>query len=120
LGAIVIDHLPLAAAATTIPRPKTVLVVEDEILVRMAVSESLRDAGYRVLEAATGEEAVSLLASFPDIAVLFTDIQMPGALNGAALTRLARRHITRSASPPSRRTSATSGRRATRPAASIT
>ena len=59
---------------------------------RMAVSESLRDAGYRVLEAATGEEAVSLLASFPDIAVLFTDIQMPGALNGAALTRLARRH----------------------------
>jgi len=58
----------------------------------MAVSECLRDAGYRVLEAASGEEAVSLLASFPDIAALFTDIQMPGALNGAALTRLARRH----------------------------
>ena len=78
--------------ALTSSRPKIVLVVEDETLIRMAVSESLRDAGYRVLEAASAEEAMSLLASFNDIAVLFTDIQMPGALNGAALTRIARRH----------------------------
>ena len=70
----------------------TVLVAEDETLVRMAIAETLRDAGYRVLEAANAEEAMSLLASFGNIAVLFTDIQMPGALNGAALTRLARRH----------------------------
>jgi len=44
------------------------------------------------VEAASAEEAMALLASFGNIAVLFTDIQMPGALNGAALARLARRH----------------------------
>jgi CheY-like chemotaxis protein len=91
---------------STTSRPKVVLVVEDETLIRMAVAESLRDAGYRVLEAASAEEAISLLGAYVDVAVLFTDIQMPGPLNGAALTRLARRHhpdvtvIATSGAPP--------------------
>jgi CheY-like chemotaxis protein len=72
--------------------PKTVLVVEDETLIRMAVAESLRDAGYRVLEASCADEATSLLGAYGDIAVLFTDIQMPGPLNGAALTHFVRTH----------------------------
>ena len=85
------DALPQTMALST-PRPKLVLVVEDETLIRMAVAECLRQAGFRVLEAAGVEEAISLLGAYNDIAVLFTDIQMPGPLNGAALTRLARMH----------------------------
>ena len=72
-------------------RRSVVLVVEDEVLLRLAISETLRDAGYHVLEAGTSEEAMVLLASY-EVALLFTDIQLDGALNGAALARLARRH----------------------------
>lgn len=92
LGATVTELVRSGVGGTQPSAIRTILVVEDETLVRMAIAETLRDAGYRVLEAASAEEAMALLVSFGNIAVLFTDIQMPGALNGAALARLARRH----------------------------
>ena len=68
----------------------TILVVEDEPLVRMVVVETLRDAGYEVLEAGDGMEALEVLRKSP-VDLMMTDIQMP-RMNGyqlveAAMTR---------------------------------
>ena len=62
-----------------------VLVVDDEFLVRMFVSESLADAGYEVSEAASGDMAARIIATDPAIDLVITDIQMPGKLDGLAL-----------------------------------
>ena len=69
---------------------RTVLVVEDEFLIRMTLSEVLADEGYLVLEAGSGDDALTLLRTEPTIAILLTDIQLPGSLNGHALARAAR------------------------------
>jgi DNA-binding NtrC family response regulator len=69
-------------------RRLVVLVVEDEILVRMATVNDLNQAGFEVLEAADAEEAQLILQVRPDVDVLFTDITMPGRLNGAELASL--------------------------------
>lgn len=60
------------------------LVVEDNAVVRMFIVGHLRDAGYRVLEASSGEEAIATLGATnpPPISVVFTDIQLVGQLNG--------------------------------------
>ena len=71
-------------------RKGTILVVEDEELVRDMVAEELRDAGFHVLEAADGEAASSLLADDCSVDVLFTDIRLPGPLDGWAVAQLAR------------------------------
>jgi CheY-like chemotaxis protein len=65
-------------------RASTILVVEDEILARMAAADCLRDCGYRVLEAADADEARILLRASEPIEVVFSDITMPG-MNGLAL-----------------------------------
>ena len=71
-------------------QPHTVLVVEDEILVRFVLAEHLRGCGYRVLEAANAAEAVAVLKSDVAVDVLFTDVQIPGELDGFGLARWAR------------------------------
>lgn len=67
-----------------------ILVVEDEFLIRLTLSEVLADEGYEVLEAESGDEAVDIIEANPDIAVLLTDIQLPGLLDGRALVQRAR------------------------------
>ena len=67
-----------------------VLVVEDEFLIRMTLSEALADEGFVVVEAETADGALPLLQSDEDISLLVTDIQMPGALDGYALVRAVR------------------------------
>ncbi len=63
-----------------------VLLVEDEPLIREIMSESLREAGYDVMEAADGPQAVALLAgSAKRITILVTDFHMPGGLDGAQI-----------------------------------
>jgi CheY-like chemotaxis protein len=64
-----------------------ILVVEDEILIRSAVAEFLRGAGYRVVEAASAAEAVAIFASRTQIDLVFSDINMPGAMDGIGLVR---------------------------------
>ncbi len=72
--------------------PPTVLVVDDEVLVRMVIADYLRDCGYRVFEAGSGDEALSILAAADvDIDVLFSDVQMPGQLDGFGLAQWVRR-----------------------------
>ncbi len=70
--------------------PLRVLIVEDEFLIRLTLSEVLADEGYIVLEAESGDEAIAILSDTPDIAVLLTDIQLPGTLDGRALVQHAR------------------------------
>jgi DNA-binding NtrC family response regulator len=70
----------------------TVLIVEDEVLVRMGVGEYLRGRGFRVLEAGDAQEAQSVLAADGGIDVVFTDVVMPGDLDGFALAAWIRRH----------------------------
>ena len=66
---------------------ETVLVVEDEGLVRLDAAESLREAGFAVLEATDAAEALAIVLSGEDIDVLFTDINMPGDMDGIELAR---------------------------------
>ena len=65
--------------------PTVVLVVEDEMLLRMRAVDMVEDAGFTPLEAVDADEAVAILESRSDIALLFTDIQMPGSMDGLKL-----------------------------------
>ncbi len=65
-----------------------VLLVEDEPLVRMFGADVLEEAGYEVVEAADGDEALQVLEARADVDVLFTDVNMPGSLDGLGLARL--------------------------------
>src|SRR5258707_15324003 len=65
--------------------PPTILVVEDEVLVRIAAAEHLRAAGYAVIEAADAAEAVRLMGAAPSIDLVFSDVDMPGAMDGNGL-----------------------------------
>ena len=58
--------------------PQAILVVEDEAMLLMIISETLRDAGFTVFEASNGYAAVDLLKTHPEITLLFSDIKMPG------------------------------------------
>jgi CheY-like chemotaxis protein len=65
--------------------PAVVLVVEDEMLLRMRAVDMVEDAGFTAVEAVDADEAVAILESRSDIALLFTDIQMPGSIDGLRL-----------------------------------
>ncbi|MDE1569348.1 response regulator [Aquabacter sp. P-9] len=73
------------------PTPVTILIVEDEALVRLVLSEALRDAGMRVVEAATAEEAEAALRAGLQVDLVFTDVRMPGSYDGLELARRIKR-----------------------------
>lgn len=66
-----------------------ILVVEDEPLVRALAVEVLEDEGFAVIEAPSADYAMSVLRSRDDVGVIFTDVEMPGQLNGLDLARAA-------------------------------
>ena len=70
---------------------ETILVVEDDVRVRRVAVARLEDMTYRVLQAETAAEALTVLAAHPEIALLFTDIVMPGGMSGDELAREARK-----------------------------
>lgn len=67
-----------------------ILVVEDEAIVRLHALSILGDAGFPTLEAASAEQAIALLETRRDIAVVFTDIQLGAGMDGLALARAIR------------------------------
>lgn len=79
------NSLPLPA-----PRRPCVLIVEDEALVREIAALEFGDAGFEVLEAGDGPEAVALLESGSPIDLLFTDIRLPGPIDGWTIAVRAR------------------------------
>ena len=87
--------VPVALRRPEAARPKPgsgelVLLVEDDDLVRLCSTEMLHDLGYRVLAAGTAEEALKLLDNNADIRLLFSDLGLPGALDGEALAERTR------------------------------
>jgi DNA-binding NtrC family response regulator len=68
-----------------------VLIVEDEFLIRMNAADAIRDAGFKVVEARNADEAITILESRTDIRAVFTDIQMPGSMDGLKLAHAVRR-----------------------------
>ena len=74
----------METSATSRP---VVLIVEDDFLLRMDAAEMIGDAGFDVVEAASADEAIAILEARPDIHVVFTDIQMPGSMDGLKLAR---------------------------------
>lgn len=69
---------------------ETILVVDDEVLIRMVIAEHLRDCGFRVIEAGDGDEAIEVLQADDRIDIVFSDVQMPNR-NGFELARWVRR-----------------------------
>ncbi|MBO1906148.1 response regulator [Microvirga sp. 3-52] len=74
----------------TSPLRPVVLLVEDEPFVRMATADALEDAGFEVIETANAHAAQEALLRRTDIRVLFTDVRMPGSMNGLELASLVR------------------------------
>src|SRR5436309_15192450 len=71
--------------------PAVVLVVEDEMLLRMRAVDMVEDAGFTSVEAVDADQAIAILESRSDIALLFTDIQMPGSMDGLRLAHAVRK-----------------------------
>jgi CheY-like chemotaxis protein len=72
------------------PRRPVVLIVEDEFLLRMDAVDMIAAAGFEVVEAANADQAIDILESRRDITVVFTDVQMPGSMDGLKLARAVR------------------------------
>jgi two-component system, response regulator PdtaR len=83
-----ITTLPALSHAAT-ARP-VVLIVEDEFFIRMCAVQIIQDAGFDVVEAADADEAIAILESRRDIRVVFTDIRMPGSMDGLKLAHAVR------------------------------
>jgi CheY-like chemotaxis protein len=72
------------------PSRQVVLIVEDEALVRMTAVDMIEEAGFEVVEATNADEAILLFEARLDITVVFTDIEMPGSMNGLRLAEAVR------------------------------
>lgn len=67
-----------------------VLVVDDEPLVRMLAVDTIQEAGYDTVEASTADDAIRILEARKDIRIVFTDINMPGSMDGLKLAKAIR------------------------------
>jgi CheY-like chemotaxis protein len=75
-----------------VPRAErpTILLVEDEVLIRMMLADELRGRGFKVVEARDADEALTLLQSRVPVGLVLTDVQLPGSMDGIGLARLLR------------------------------
>lgn len=80
-------------ADTTAAHPAYILVVEDELFVRIFIGDALRDAGYKVLEAFNGDEAVEILISGAHVDLVLSDVRMPGSVDGLQLLAFVRNNF---------------------------
>jgi CheY-like chemotaxis protein len=80
-------HWQFRFTAMTQSTLKQVLVVEDHPLIRIGATDVLRESGFTACEAGNAEEALETLAQNPEIGLLFTDLIMPGQMDGLDLAR---------------------------------
>jgi len=80
----------LSAVTSLSHIPAVILIVENEALVRLSGVGIFADAGFRMIEAANSDDALESLVANPDVQLLFTDVNMPGATDGLALSRQVR------------------------------
>lgn len=96
---------------------KTILIVEDEALVRFDLVDFFTHAEWRVFDAENADEAIAILDAHKDIRVVLTDVQMPGSMDGVKLAHYVRERFPPtvlfvvSGNAPSRRTNCLPGRR---------
>jgi two-component system, response regulator PdtaR len=76
----------------TATTPATVLVVEDEALVNWNIADALRDDGFCVVQAFSGEQALSIVEKRQDIRLVFADVNLPGEIDGIALVASVQKH----------------------------
>ena len=69
------------------PHPPTILVVEDDVLVRLMAVAYLEESGFKVVESGTAADAIYMLTTDGPIDVVFSDVQMPGDMDGLGLAR---------------------------------
>ncbi|TPG52150.1 response regulator [Sphingomonas glacialis] len=86
-------HVVKEALDAADSRPARLLVVEDELLIRMLITDVLRDAGYEVIEAVSGDEALDLLKAGVVFDLVLSDVRMPGSTDGLALLAFARQNL---------------------------
>ena len=77
------------SAATILP---VILVVDDEVFLRLNATAFLEDAGFQTVEAANAAEAFNIMEIRSDIRILFTDVQMPGSIDGIELAQKVHDH----------------------------
>ncbi|HVP86092.1 MAG TPA: response regulator [Rhizomicrobium sp.] len=86
----------MASAAVMFPAPDertpAILIVEDEVLIRFVLADYLRECGFKVLEAGDAAEAIQILEAEVDIDLVFSDVQMPGEMDGFGLAQWVRRN----------------------------
>jgi DNA-binding NtrC family response regulator len=82
------SHIEIPARSEKAP---AILVVDEEVSTRVVIADYLRDCGYRVFEAGTSEDAVTILSSELKIDIVFTDLELPGHSSGLGLARWVRR-----------------------------
>ena len=70
--------------------PRTILVVDDQYLLLLHTQFALEDAGDKVIQASSADEALNLLDHHPGIGAIFTDVVMPGSMDGATLAERVR------------------------------
>jgi CheY-like chemotaxis protein len=75
------------------PEMPTVLVVEDELLIRLHVADTFRDRGFEVIEAGDAAAALSVLKAKAPVDAVFSDVSLPGNMDGFALARWIRNHL---------------------------
>jgi CheY-like chemotaxis protein len=75
------------------PAQRKILVVEDEVLLRIPVCDVLRESGLTVLEAGNADDALDWLRTDRDIQLVFTDVRMPGTMDGLGLARRLRKEF---------------------------
>jgi DNA-binding NtrC family response regulator len=78
---------PGEAVMALAKRQVHILVVEDELFIRMFISDAFRDEGYTVIEAFNADEAVDILKAGKAVDLVFSDVRMPGTLDGIGLLR---------------------------------
>jgi CheY-like chemotaxis protein len=78
---------PEEVAMAPAKRQVHILVVEDELFIRMFISDAFRDEGYAVIEAYNADEAVDILKAGKAVDLVFSDVRMPGSLDGIGLLR---------------------------------
>ena len=80
-------HQSAQCAVRSQEPPHTILIVEDEVLIRLLAADELRARGFGVLEASNADEAIAVLQSGASIDLVFTDVRMPGSMDGFALAQ---------------------------------
>jgi CheY-like chemotaxis protein len=82
-----VDAIAPAPIHSATPARATILLVEDDVLVRDVMAEELREAGYTVIVAANAREALEILAAGVPLDAVITDVEMPGGMDGISLAR---------------------------------